>query len=471
MFVFPVLLFHLNGVTFWTGNNQDTAHRIRSDEFPAGISSGPPGIDAESESVPRHSPNPVVDAITEVAEHPSWSCHVIDQLSYCVYSRSLCLDHDAHLVLLTGDPIMQGRPVQMLNNLSPSPWHAPDIDKFSQTSYGQYDIPFRSFFSSARYAPTHSFAGAEWMSGWSLVAAFDAENYNLYHYMNKLHAAFIARIYELGGLKDRSMTSDGGLLQRMRSTNSEFDYAYLFRPPPTSWQKNYGEICLGKKTKFIYSPRDSVQGEHVPVCFEKAIIPGAALYLAEGLTSSILFREIAAEMKGIRVPKPERNLITIFIRKGNRRILNMQELVRALRDTSPALKVTSVDWDGDTDFETQAMHMARTRMMISTHGSVLNHNAFMELAGVVIEINAFQFVYPLDNQIILSRGHHYIRYEEDLFNTKHQGLQYGYDPFPGMSTQYCMRNVECMHARRDADVRVNVSKFMPCFQEALSLIT
>ena len=405
------------------------------------------------------------------ATEPKWSCHVFDQLSYCVYYNSLCLDKDGSIVLLTRNTTKHDHRVDLINDMSPSPWHAPDLNAIGRTSYGRYDVPFRSFFTSAKYSSS-PINGGRLKQGWSLVAAFDATNYNIYHYMNTMHASFIARMYELGGLKDRSVTSSNDFLQDMISPLSEFDFAYLLRPQPTSWQKNYGELCLGSQTKAKYIPHfpsnEHVDGE----CFEKAIIPGAALYLAEGLASSTLFREMAARVKQIRVPEEERNLITIFERDmGDRNILNVDELIQAVQIAAPTFKVVSVIWDGQVDFKTQALHMARTRVMISTHGSVLNHNVFMEAAGVVIEVNGYQFSYPLDNQVVLSRGNHYIRYEETLQNTKHQGFELGHDPFPGVSTRQCMAKADCILARRDVDIKVNLDNFIPRFEEGLSLVT
>lgn len=404
---------------------------------------------------------------------PTWYCRNFDQLSYCVYFHSLCLDVDAQLVLVTEDESKHGQSVKVLNELSPAPWHAPKSDELSISALGRYDVPFRSFFNTAKYSKPLVTEGARLIKGWSLVAAFDADNYNIYHFMNKMHASFVARMYEIAGLKDRSVsaaicdTADD-LLQELLSPRSEFDRAYLFRPTPTSWQQNVADLCLGNKTSVSYSPAENL----TPICFEKAIIPGAALYLTDGLASSVIFRELAAIVKHIRVPEGERNVITIFDRSmGNRLILNLRELTEAVQAAAPGMQVIVVDWDGDVDFKKQATHMARTRIMISTHGSVLNHNIFMEMASVVIEINAYQFTYPVDNQVAYGRGNFYIRYEESLQNTRHQGLQLGEDPFPELSTRACMRHTDCLLARRDADINVNVSMFMIHFLQALSLVT
>lgn len=332
-------------------------------------------------------------------------------------------------------------------------------------------FPTEVFFSSARYS-SFPVDGAQLQKGWSIVAAFDADNYNLYHYMNKLHAAFVARLYELGGLRERSLTTpQANILDELISPESEFTDAYLFRPRPTSWQQNYGEICLGNRTKFHYAPQVDVHSSILPICFEKAIIPGAALYVSDGVFSSALFRELAARVKGVRVTEQERNLITVFLRSENRQITNHEELIRAIQHVMPSMQVTTVQWNEDVDFKIQALHMARTRIMISTHGSVINHNAFMELSGVVIEINTKQFSYTLDSQAVLQRGNHYLRYQESLQNTRYQASDWGQNPFPNLSTRQCMRVDECIRAARDADVKVNISRFIDYFQEeALPLI-
>jgi len=409
-----------------------------------------------------------------------WSCHVIDQLSYCVYHGSLCMNANSELVLLTdfSSPLLGEKEKEILtqretedshNLLGPPPWHLPDLRKINPFSH--YDIPYRSFFPKARYSSFSLWDSVKIEKGWSLVAAFDADNYNIYHYVNKLHTAFIARLYELEGLKDASLNSDStDMLSRLLDDDSGFDAAYLLRPPPTDWQKNYGDLCLGKKTTFTYITNEN-RDEKLPVCFEHAIIPGAALYLAEGLTSSALFRELAAQIKGIRVPESERNLITVFGRTDRRRIANIKELCDAIQQLAPMFKVAVVDWDGTVGFQEQAMHMAKSKIMITTHGSVLNHNIFMEPGSVVIEMAAYQFHYPLDEQIVIHRGNYYFRYAETLKNTRHQQMKFGEDPFPKMSTRTCMTFAPCITARRDADIKVDLNRFSAIFSESLSFVT
>jgi hypothetical protein len=65
-----------------------------------------------------------------------------------------------------------------------------------------------------------------------------------------------------------------------------------------------------------------------PICFEKAIIPGASLNLGDGLLTSSIFKELALRTKGLNVNDDERNLITIFNQKSRRNILNLHEIIK-----------------------------------------------------------------------------------------------------------------------------------------------
>ena len=133
-------------------------------------------------------------------------------------------------------------------------------------------------------------------------------------------------------------------------------------------------------------------------------------------------------------------------------------------------RVVVVDWDGTVSFKEQAMHMARSKIMITTHGSVLNHNIFMEPGSVVMEMAAYQFHYPLDEQIVIHRGNYYFRYAETLKNTRHQRMKFGEDPYPKMSTRTCMAFGPCIIPRRDADIKVDIDRFSTTFSESLSFV-
>jgi hypothetical protein len=397
------------------------------------------------------------------AKQGSWSCHIVDQLSYCVYRHSLCVDPNGQLFLLSDDMLQHGKSVPLHDDLGASPLHVPLLHR----AFGHHDVPYRSFFKSAKYASKSSWKSVKVMKGWSVVASFDADNYNMYHWMNKLQASFVARIYELGGLKDTSLQT-GVLLDRLQQPDTEIDFAFHFRPPPTSWQQNYAEICLGRKTKFFHSPE--LPGI-LPVCFENAIVPGAALHLADGYSSSILFRELAAIVKGIRVPEKERTLITLFHRtQGKRQIMNIKEVKEALRTAAPMFQIETVNWDGSVPFHRQAMHMARTRIMITTHGCELNHAAFMEPNSVAVELNGFNFFYPLYQQVVLFRGMYYFRHEESIENTQYEGMAWGDDPFPGWSVRKCFEHTDCLLKRRNANIRVNLSLFLVLFKQFLSQV-
>tara|TARA_B110000003_G_scaffold11684_1_gene11753 strand:- start:155 stop:565 length:411 start_codon:yes stop_codon:yes gene_type:complete len=106
---------------------------------------------------------------------------VHDQLNWCACFHSLCLDQGGGIILITDESSKHGQPVNLLNDLGPSPWHAPDARNLTKSFLGQFDVPFRSFFKVARYASSQP-SGSVTVRGWSLVAAFDGENFNIYHY-------------------------------------------------------------------------------------------------------------------------------------------------------------------------------------------------------------------------------------------------------------------------------------------------
>ncbi len=70
----------------------------------------------------------------------------------------------------------------------------------------------------------------------------------------------------------------------------------------------------------------------------------------------------------------------------------------------------------------------------------------------MIELNPYQFLDPLDQQIILGRGIYYIRHEAELKDALLNG-QYGVDAFPGVTAAQCFKNMACYVQRRDANLR------------------
>ena len=405
---------------------------------------------------------------------PSIECHVQDQFSYCVYYKSLCIQKGELLIVDSNKP---AGPVQdIANALNPSPWHLPFSNPLKSFDGSVLDnrgaLPYRSFFTKAKYVP-HLPPSSTILPDWTLVASFDALNYNIYHLVNKIHAAFYARLYEIEKLRDFMYGFNPvSSLKNLMSTKSKgYARAFMFRDYFSNWQLEFMEIALGVDTKI--ERLSSFQSSAAPVCFEKAVIPGAMLYLSDGLLTSVLFREMASSIKKIRVAPSERNLITIFHREDKRRILNMNEVEEAakLLGKVAGLKTQRIFWNADASFQTQAEHMARTKVFITTHGSVLNHCMFMEPGdAVVIEVNPYQFLYPLDQQIIVNRGVYYLRYEASMQETKAVGKDQGSDPFPGVSAKKCFQDMNCYVARRDADLVVDLPRFQDLLRQAISLV-
>ena len=126
--------------------------------------------------------------------------------------------------------------------------------------------------------------------------------------------AFLARYYEIAGIGG----SQGGAHEAQAAHDLiyndaySFDRAFLFRPRPTDWQRGYADIAIGDSG---VDSRDSAQTdsgtgsgiemgadantdverrdhtqysfleelEQLPdghtMCFEKAVLPGASLYV------------------------------------------------------------------------------------------------------------------------------------------------------------------------------------------------
>jgi hypothetical protein len=411
---------------------------------------------------------------SQVTAEAKITCHIQDQFSYCVYRNSLCIQNDELVIV---DPTKLPGPVSHIaNRLNPSPWHLPfgvPVSSFDGSVLdNRAPVPYRSFFSKARYADSIP-SSAEILPGWTLAASFDATNYNIYHLVNKIHAAFYARLYEIEKMGDfLGGFNPAASLKNLLSTSSEgFDRAFMFRDYFSNWQLEFMKIALGVDTKI--HRLGSFKSAAAPVCFEKAIVPGTMLYLSDGLLTSVLFREMTSSIKGIRVAENERNLITIFHRTDKRRILNMEQVEAEAKKIGGKsnLQVEMISWTAETSFETQARHMARTKIFITTHGSVLNHCMFMEPgAAVVIEVNPYQFLYPLDQQIILNRGVYYLRYEAPLNDTTAVGRAQGEDQFPGKSAKECFNDINCYEKRRDSNLLMDLDRFKELLVQAISLV-
>ena len=304
-----------------------------------------------------------------------------------------------------------------------------------------------------------------------MIAKFDDDGYNFFHWTTKISVAFLARLYEVEGF-GRYAHDSNRLLKKMLSGSSKgFSHAFLFRPYSTKWQQGNAEISLGSGTKFYFEPEIKNLLHKGPICFERAIIPGASIGLGDGMLSSQIHREMAASIKGVRVAETDRNIITIFDQRFRRRFVNLEDMLRVLRKELVGTRFfpTVVHFEDHDDFLTQALHMAKTRILISTHGMVLAHSMYMEPGGVVIELNGFQFNYPLYERIALNYGHYYMRHEVSLDDSKAQGYNFSHDVYSGTSFRNCSMT-ECYRHRRDADIRIDLHDFRKIARQAVALV-
>ena len=406
----------------------------------------------------------------------SWKCESRADISYCVYYNSLCYDLDKGPIIITKEKRLLGTRVQFNNKLTPSPLHLPNIMEESYSHVG----PFRSFFDEAfyqEYQPRNAII----FSGWNLVAKFDAENYNLFHWATKISVAYLARLYEIIGLGHSSSSSNvpvDVMSDIINNNSNSYERAFLFRPKATSWQMGYADIALGPRVKYYFIDDIRMIAER-PICFEKAIIPGASLNLGDGLLTSSIFKELALQTKGLNVNDEERNLITIFNQKSRRNILNLHEIIKVIEDeeisfrskanTLP-LKVSVVKFEESDDFKVQALQFAKSRIFITSHGSALIHSLFMQQGGVVIEVNPYQFNYPIDFRIINNFGLYYLRYEAPLQSSKLQQQNMSFDLYRDWSFLKCSSS-DCYGDRRDADFHIDPLYFRNIIRQAVSMVS
>jgi hypothetical protein len=85
---------------------------------------GPPDTNCSNAAAPPFSEtNSVVR--TNASSAGPYQCYIHDQLSYCVYQRSLCLDQMGTAVVLVQNVSLAGKAATLRNSLQPSPWHLP----------------------------------------------------------------------------------------------------------------------------------------------------------------------------------------------------------------------------------------------------------------------------------------------------------------------------------------------------------
>lgn len=424
-------------------------------------------------------------------QHPGGiTCESVhDMTSYCIYTKALCYKKGSGFALLSEDEGLQGVSSLTLDDSLPDPpFHAPwgdrDFNASGPKFWRKMHVPYRSFIQDRiavlnRAAFFQAAANATWLTGDSVVIAFDASNYNTYHWANSIYAAFLARL-RLEGVGRNELDLDDAILRLLEGRG--FSNVIALRSHPTDWQQNYADVALGVKeqhTNYVYND-DLADGAHL--CFERSVIPGASLYLGNGIGNAQLFREMTERLKSVPIKSgwsPAHFRVTWFIRNDKRRVLNLDEATSMMLEElaeynsrhGANVSLDIVHWNESTTFYEQASQMGRTRIFISTHGSALNHCLFMDTGGVVIEINAYQFRYPLDDLMVLQQGHHYIRHEVPLVGSKHQGLELGIDPYPTLGGVTCNRLPDCLLARRDADVRLDTARWRSTFLQALDAVT
>lgn len=426
-----------------------------------------------------------------------WECTSRDNAHYCIYTNSLCIDMRGSLFLLTNNESMSGtwEGFSDANHLHDSPFHFPDLlGSGNVKEVTSMVAPYRSHLNGVTHIHRNDLPrdfDFEYFDGDNLLVAFEPNpNSNFYHFVNKLSVAFLVRFYEMLGFGRSSSSSNPSwniakeMLDSLLLRNDVRPYkrALLLRSEVSSWQKGYADIAVGKNARFLFSSEIDMLLKVRPICFERVVVPGAALYLGDSLLTNMVFREMAAAYKGIRVHRDQRNVITFLDQSHvqRRRILNLKELVRIATEEEASSRAGKPDavpfivmvasFTEHDSFETQAKHMARTRVLISTHGNVLCHSLMMEPGGVVYELNGYQFNYPLDQQIVGSRGHYYMRDEVPLENTKAQGYGLGVDPFPNNSFDDCARDLyRCYPVRRDADIICDVTSFRKTMKQIMSI--
>ena len=402
-----------------------------------------------------------------------YECVRRGDFQYCVYRNSLCWEHKG-LVLLTEERNLDGKYVVFDNGFNGYPHHDPDVarDWINNPAAG----PYRSNFHGIRfrYAPDFNMSSetVSFLDDWSVLLRFDQISHNFFHWMTKVNVAYLARHYEVNAFRNMPQFNSN-----ISSLYKSFAHVLVFRRPATKWQEGYGNVAFGSQARVYYESdiNKMISDKKNAICFKAAIIPGSELFLGDGLSTSRRFREMAAKEQGIRVPESERNLITIFNQGHHRKILNLPTILDLIKSlsTSTNLSISVVEFSEKAGFMQQAMQMARTRILVATHGMVLLHSVFMEPGGVVIELDPYQFNYPLYMRIVPQYGHFYMRYEAPLKDTKIQGFNLSSEAFyTNFTFGECSkeRRYGCIADRRDADIILDISAFTHIFRQALAVV-
>ena len=325
-------------------------------------------------------------------------------------------------------------------------------------------LPYRSFFTG-RYEGTEYLRreNIRWIQGTSLLAAFDADNYNIFHWGTTILPGFAARIREL----DREATGTVRHEHLLRGCPG-YDWAFLRFPKPTDWQWALAEVALGQKrcTKYVLGKELDVRAKKGPLCFKDVIVPGATIGMVMGPSDAILLRKmIASQMK---LPFSQER-VTYFRRTHNRLILNEADVLACLKRVTK-LPVDVVEWTGDTPWREQWGQMAKTVMLVSAHGSPTNHAIMMQSPGAVIEILPDRFQYVVAPRITLAAGHFYYHYMARNRDTSRDN-QRGVDDDPLQTTKGAfLSGVDEIEKYRDVDISVDISEFERIVEQARDMV-
>ena len=411
---------------------------------------------------------------------PTYECFRRGDYQYCVYLNSLCWEHKGFIVLID-NASLDGAYYTFDNAMNDYPFHLPNIEKESANPSGAG--PLRGFFHGVRFRHADKFnlssESVAFFPDWSVLLRFDQISHNFFHWMTKINFAFLARYYEINGFA-RVPKFDGksppAAAANASATYKGYSQAFLWRRPATKWQEGYAALALGPTTRLVYeSEINKMLKSTASLCFAAAVIPGADPALGDGLKTASVLREIAATEQGIRVPASQRNLITIFDQPGKRKILNLPVILETMRNMTAGTgyTVAVTQFSENTPYLEQAMHLAKTRILIATHGMVLLHSFFMESGGVVMELAPYQFNYPLYQRIVPQFSQFYMRYEAPLKDTKIQRFPLGSEAFyTNFTFSACAkeRHYGCLIDRRDADIVLDVVAFTHLFRQALGLL-
>jgi len=107
-------------------------------------------------------------------------------------------------------------------------------------------LPYRSFFEGRYEGLDYAMqSSVQWVDGPALLAAFDADNYNIFHWGTTVLPAFAARIRELG---DSGSSGDERRRQLLEGWQGGFSSAWLRFTKPTNWQWALAEVALGNRS-------------------------------------------------------------------------------------------------------------------------------------------------------------------------------------------------------------------------------